>query len=62
MSPKAVILCVHSYTKYPKEREKDRQKVVKDRLYTAYEIAKFFSLINVTAYVKERLMKDLKEI
>ncbi|MGC8516370.1 MAG: hypothetical protein ACP5MT_00535 [Candidatus Acidifodinimicrobium sp.] len=62
MSPKAVLLCLHGYTKYPKEREKDWQKVVKGRLYTAYEIAKFFSSINVTTYVKERLMKGMKEI
>ncbi len=51
MSAKAVLLCVHGYTKYPREREKDWQKVVKDRLSTAYEIAKFFSSVGVVIYL-----------
>ena len=48
---KAVLLCVHGYTKFPREKEKNWQEVVKDRLSTAYELARFFSSTGMTIYL-----------
>jgi hypothetical protein len=51
MLSKSVLLCVHGYTKAPREHEKPWQKVVKDRLSTAFDLAKFFNSIGVTIYL-----------
>ncbi len=51
MSSSSVLLCVHGYTKAPREHEKEWQNVVKDRLSTALELAKFFSSVGVAIYL-----------
>ena len=51
MLSNSVLLCVHGYTKAPREHEKEWQKVVKDRISTAFDLAKFFNSIGVVIYL-----------